>query len=51
MRLRGRDGIGRAIYVTATGRRIIVLHAFAKKSRRTPWQALKLAEQRMREIQ
>jgi phage-related protein len=33
MRLIGRDGIGRAIY-TAAGRRLVVLHAFVKKTRR-----------------
>lgn len=50
MRLRGRDGIGRAIYVTATGRRVVVLHAFAKKSQKLPNSALRLAELRMREM-
>jgi phage-related protein len=50
MRLRGRDGIGRAIYVTLAGQRIVVLHAFAKKSRRTPGTALALAERRFKEI-
>lgn len=51
MRLTGRDGIGRAIYVTATGRRVVVVHAFVKKSQKTPKAALKLAEQRAKEIQ
>ncbi len=34
MRLSGRDGIARAIYVTAIGRRIIVVHAFVKKTQK-----------------
>jgi len=51
MRLTGRDGIARAIYVTATGRRIVVVHAFVKKSQKTPRAALELAEQRAKEIQ
>jgi len=50
MRLTGRDGIARAIYVTATGRRVVVVHAFVKKSQKTPWAALELAEQRAKEI-
>lgn len=50
MRLTGRDGIARAIYVTATGRRIVVVHAFVKKSQKTPRAALELAEQRAKEI-
>jgi hypothetical protein len=36
MRFSGRDGIGRAIYVTATGRRVVVVHAFVKKTQTTP---------------
>jgi phage-related protein len=32
MRMTGRDGISRAIYVTALGRRIVVLRAFLKKT-------------------
>ncbi len=51
MRLSGRDGIARAIYVTATGRRVVVMHAFVKKSQKTPRAALELAEQRAKEIQ
>ncbi len=51
MRLTGRDGIARAIYVTATGRRVVVVHAFVKKSQKTPRVALELAEQRAKEIQ
>ncbi len=50
MRLTGRDGIARAIYVTTIGRRIVVLHAFVKKSQKTPRAALALAEQRAKEI-
>jgi len=50
MRFGGRDGIGRAVYVTAIGRRVIVLHAFVKKTRKTPKAALELAERRAKEI-
>jgi phage-related protein len=50
MRFGGRDGIARAIYVTAIGRRVIVVHAFMKKTQKTPQAALKLAERRAREI-
>jgi phage-related protein len=50
MRFSGRDGIARAIYVTAIGRRVVVLHAFMKKTQRTPQAALELAERRAKEI-
>jgi len=50
MRFSGRDGIGRAIYVTAIGRRIVVLHAFIKKTAKTPGSALDIAEKRAKDI-
>lgn len=34
MRMKGRDGISRAIYVTAKGRRVVVLRAFIKKTQK-----------------
>ena len=36
MRMKGRDGIARAIYVKATGERVVVVHAFDKKTQKTP---------------
>lgn len=51
MRLRGRDGIGRVIYVVAVERRIVILHAFLKKTQKTPISALELAERRAKEIE
>jgi len=51
MRMSGRDGIARAIYVTARGRRIVILHAFVKKTQKTPPQAIRLALQRAKELE
>ena len=50
MRFGGRDGIARAIYVTAIGRRVVVVHAFVKKTQKTPRAALELAVRRAQEI-
>jgi phage-related protein len=50
MRLTGRDGIGRAIYTAASVRRLVVLHAFVKKTQKTPRQAIELALKRLKEI-
>jgi phage-related protein len=50
MRFGGRDGIARAIYVTAVGRRVVVVHAFVKKAQKTPPAALALAARRAKEI-
>jgi phage-related protein len=49
LRVRGRDGIARAIYVTAEGRRVIVLRVFVKKTQKTPRRELEIARQRARE--
>jgi phage-related protein len=51
LRMRGRDGIGRAIYLAASGRRLVVLHAFIKKTRQTPRAAMELARRRAREVE
>jgi phage-related protein len=50
MGMTGRDGIARAIYVTASGMRVVVLRAFAKKTQRTPRHEPELARQRAREV-
>jgi phage-related protein len=50
MRLIGRDGIARVIYVTASGKRVVVVRAFVKKTQRTPRRELDLARQRAREM-
>ena len=51
MRFGGRDGIARAIYVTAVGRRVVVLHSFVKKTHKTPRAALELSARRAKEIE
>lgn len=50
MRMRGRDGISRAIYVTARGQRVVVVRAFIKKTPQTPRSEIDLALKRAREV-
>jgi len=50
MRMKGRDGISRALYVTAVGRRVIVLRVFIKKTRTTPTREIELALKRASEV-
>ena len=50
MRVKGRDGIARAIYVTVKDRRIVILHAFRKKTQKTPKAAIRMALSRMKEL-
>lgn len=51
MRLIGRDGIARAIYVTASGRRVVIVRVFVKKTQKTPRREIELARERAKEVQ
>jgi phage-related protein len=51
IRLTGRDGIARVLYVTATGKRIVILRAFVKKTQKTPRSEMELALRRAKEIE
>ncbi len=51
LRPRGRSGIGRAFYCFLVGKRVVVVHAFIKKSQQTPDSKLKLARKRLKEVQ
>ena len=50
MRLRGRDGIARSLYVTASGRRVVILRTFVKKTQKTPRREIELALRRAKEV-
>ncbi|WP_245313003.1 type II toxin-antitoxin system RelE/ParE family toxin [Bradyrhizobium macuxiense] len=50
LRLTGRDGIARALYVTASGHRVVVVRAFVKKSQKTPSGEIELALRRAKAI-
>jgi phage-related protein len=50
MRLKGRDGISRALYITAVGRRVVVVRVFVKKTQKTPNGEIELALRRAKEI-
>ena len=50
MRLRGRDGIARAMYIAVRGRRVVVVRVFVKKTEATPRREIRLALRRAEEI-
>ncbi len=50
MRMKGKDGIARAAYVTATGRRVVVVHVFSKKTQKTPRREITTALRRAKEV-
>lgn len=49
IRAKGREGIGRAFYCTVIGQRIVILHAFTKKTEQTPPRELATARARLKE--
>jgi len=50
LRITGRAGISRAMYVTANGQRVVIVRVFIKKTQRTPPRELELARQRARSL-
>ncbi|MEP6565845.1 MAG: type II toxin-antitoxin system RelE/ParE family toxin [Mesorhizobium sp.] len=50
MRMKGRDGTARAVYVTASERRVVVVRVFAKKTQKTPRNEIELALKRAKEV-
>jgi len=50
MRVTGRDGIARAIYVTVIGRRVVIVRAFIKKTQQTPRSEIEIAQRRAKEV-
>lgn len=50
LRPRGKSGIGRAFYCFLAGQRVVMLHAFIKKSQQTPAGEIRIARKRMREV-
>lgn len=50
LRVKGKEGIARVFYCTKVGKRIIMLHAFIKKTPKTPTKELRKAQQRLSEV-
>ena len=50
IRVSGKDGISRGIYVALKNRRIIVVRVFIKKTEKTPHKQIELAKQRAKEV-
>jgi phage-related protein len=48
--MKGKDGISRAIYVTARGQRVVVVRVFVKQTPKTPRREIDLALQRAKEV-
>jgi phage-related protein len=49
--MKSKEGIGRVFFCILPAQRIMMLHAVRKKSAKTPPKELKIARERMREVQ
>jgi phage-related protein len=49
IRLKDRSGISRILYFAHTGRKLMLLHGFTKKTDKTPKREIDIAEQRMKD--
>ena len=50
LRTKTKDGATRIFYVAHTGRRFIMLHAFFKKSAKTPKNEIEIASKRLQDV-
>lgn len=50
LRLRGKNRIGRTIYFTIQGQRVILLRAFIKKTQKTPRSEIEIAWERAKRM-
>lgn len=48
-RVTGRDGIARSLYAAASGRTLLVLRTFVKKTQKTPRAEIEIAKRRLAE--
>lgn len=49
LRIRGKSGISRAISVTATGQRVVIVRVFIMKAQKTPNRELRLAREQAKD--
>ena len=50
IRAKGKEGIGRSMYCMVSGKEIVILHTFIKKSQKKPKKDLDLAKKRIKEV-
>lgn len=51
VRAKGKEGIGRSLFCYQKGQTIVVLHAFVKKTQKTPRSVIEVALKRKKEIE
>lgn len=51
IRAKAKEGIGRSLFCYLKGKNIYILHAFVKKTNKTPLSDINLAKKRQKEVQ
>lgn len=51
MRLKGKDGISRALYVTTRKKRVVIVRVFIKKTEKIPRREIEIALTRAKEVE
>jgi len=51
MRMRGKNSIARACYITAVRKGVVVFHVFAKRTQKTPRREIELALKKAKEVE
>lgn len=50
IRAKAQEGIARAFFCTITGKVVVILHEFIKKTQKTPQREIEIARRRMKEV-
>ena len=50
LRFKASEGISRVFYCTVSGRRVVMLHQFIKKTQKTPAREIEIARRRIKEL-
>lgn len=50
MRMKGKDGIARAAYITANEKRVVIVRVFEKKTQKTPRREIELSLRRAKDV-
>jgi len=50
LRIKGKDNIARAFYVTRIAQRLVIVRVFVKKTQKTPPREIKLAQRRAKDV-
>ena len=50
LRFKASEGISRVFYCAVSGRRVVMLHQFIKKTQKTPAREIEIARRRMKEL-